>query len=94
MATIFVSDGGATIRYGHGNDRIDDRARKLHEVRAYLYSGWEYAGWGSDPCKKTGETGWLFKCSDKVEAGGFGPEQLLDRLASGLHFGHLEEHLL
>lgn len=86
---IFVSDGGATTMYGHGGSRVDRRTEKMRAVGAYLYTGWHYAGWGSDPCGKTSDTGFLYSADDAIEKSGFGSEQLLARLASGLHFGHV-----
>ncbi len=80
--TIYVSDGN-----GKGND-LHERERVLKGLRAYLYGGWTYKGWGSDPCGKSPGTGFLF---EGPAEGGFGAEQLLARLASGLHFGH-DEH--
>lgn len=86
MGTIFVADGASpratAYDFEHGHT---GRERKLSEVRAYLYGGSKYIGWGTD--EHTGLTGFFF---DIPEHAGFGPDQTLDRLASGLHFGHRE----
>jgi hypothetical protein len=72
-------------------DPGDRRARKLREVKAYLYTGWSYTGWGTAPVgsqwRDLGYTGFYFDRVDDSSGSGFGAEVLLDRLASGLHFG-------
>lgn len=84
-ATIFVSDGT------QNSVEQNARARKLREVKAYLYDGWSYKGWGTAPASfQGGGTGFFFR---GPATGGFGAQPVLERLRSGLHFGVLvEEH--
>lgn len=72
-ATIYVACRGSEVN--------EQRVR----IGRYLYSGWAYKGWGSDPCGKVPGTGFLFEGPDSP---GFGADALLGRLASGLYFGH------
>ena len=88
MGTIFVAESGSGYRRPTTEQTEQNRADQLHAIGRYLYGGSEYISWGSDPCGKFGGTGFLY---DIPEHAGFGPDQTLDRLASGLHFGHREE---
>lgn len=63
-----------------------DRERKLTEVKAYMYAGWEYAGWGSAPSGPfDGFTGFYFDRINDSSGPGFGAGVVVDRLRSGLH---------
>lgn len=88
---IYVSDGTRVSQYSgaEASTLAERRARKLREVRAYMYNGWEYVGWGSAPPESVhhGGTGFWFERTDDSSGSGFGAEIQLDRLASGLHFG-------
>jgi hypothetical protein len=85
---IFVADGSAMSRTPL---QAEVRARKLVEVRAYMYYGWEYTGWGTAPVgskfRDHGYTGFYFDRVDDGSGPGFGAEAVLERLASGMHWG-------
>lgn len=88
MERIFVADGGRSVLSDEPDLRkIEDRQRKLAEVRAYLYSGWELECWGVAPAESriAGMTGFFFRRVDDSSGPGFGAEVLIDRLRSGLH---------
>lgn len=63
-------------------DEARARALQLDTIHAYLYDGAKYIGLLDDG----DHYGFWF---DVPEHAGFGPEQTLARLASGLHFGHV-----
>lgn len=85
---IFVVDG-TKLRDRRDRDAWkatrEARERKLREVRAYMYSGWIYEGWGSSPAGHE-TTGFYFVREDDTSGPGFGSQALIDRLASGLHW--------
>jgi hypothetical protein len=86
MSTIFVTDGVDPRASQYDLDQGHTvRERNLGSIKEYLYGGSRFVGWGSDPCGKVPGTGFLF---DVPDHSGFGPDQTLDRLASGLHYGH------
>lgn len=84
MERIFVSDGDI-----HGGD-WRHHMRTLEQVRAYMYAGWQYTGWGTAPGPTLG-TGFYFTRVEDSSGPGFGAQVLVDRLRSGLHFARVLE---